>query len=43
MDEAKWQWMRSLRTLPFPVPAARTVAVKMIDHMGMEHLIVLTV
>ena len=43
IDEAKWQRMRSSRTLPFPVPAARTVAVKVIDHTGMEHMKVLTV
>lgn len=42
IDPAKWQRMRSNQTLPFPVPDARTVAVKVIDHTGMEHMKVLT-
>ena len=44
LDEAKWQRMRSNRTLPFksPGPGGR-VAVKVIDHTGMEHMLVLVV
>ena len=42
LDEAKWQRMRSHRTLPFAPPAGRTVAVKVVDHTGMEHMKVLT-
>ena len=43
IDEAKWQRMRSHRTLPFAPPAGRTVAVKVVDHTGMEHMKVLVV
>ena len=43
LDEDKWERMRSSRTLPFPAPAGRTIAVKVIDHTGMEHMKVLTV
>ena len=43
LDESKWQRMRSSRTLPFPPPPGRTIAVKVIDHTGMEHMKVLTV
>lgn len=43
IDEGKWERMRSNRTLPFPVPAGRTIAVKVVDHTGMEHMKVLTV
>ena len=43
IDDSKWARMRSNRTLPFPVPAGRTIAVKVVDHTGMEHMKVLTV
>ena len=43
IDEDKWQRMRSNRTLPFPPPEGRTIAVKVVDHTGMEHMKVLTV
>ena len=43
LDEDKWERMRSSRTLPFPTPAGCTIAVKVIDHTGMEHMKVLTV
>lgn len=42
IDESKWERMRSNCTLPFPVPAGRTIAVKVVDHTGMEHMKVLT-
>ena len=42
IDESKWQRMRSTRTLPFvPPPTGGKVAVKVIDHTGMEHMRVL--
>ena len=38
IDSAQWERMRSLRTLPFKRPESGTVAVKVIDHTGLEHL-----
>lgn len=43
IDPAKWERMRSNRTLPFAAPAGGTVAVKVVDHTGMEHMKVLVV
>lgn len=37
----KWQRMRSARTLPFSWPAGGKVALKVVDHTGVEHLTVL--
>ena len=42
IDESKWERMRSTRTLAFIPPAdGGRVAVKVIDHTGMEHMRVL--
>ena len=38
IDADQWERMRSLRTLPFDRPESGTVAVKVIDHTGLEHL-----
>lgn len=37
----KWQRMRSARTLPFSWPTGGKVALKVVDHTGVEHLTVL--
>ena len=42
IDNDKWERMRSARTLPFDNPGAGgKIAVKVIDHIGMEHMTVL--
>ena len=41
LDQEKWQRMTSHRTLPFTPSAEFSIAVKVIDRTGMEHMTVL--